>query len=343
MKNFLRSFAALCGIVATIAPTFAAQEAVTDPIGVMNLTIPAAPNASSPSYSLLNIPLSDAAIYSGTLAAVGASTLTVNGTVTETFNAANPYFIKLVSGARAGRTFLITSNTGGNLTVDTQGSTLNALSPALATGATGDRYKIFAADTLLTVFGNQTLGSTTAANADQVWIWSPAAGVYNKYFYHTGNAQWQDTAFNLPSNSVVIRPDSGVMFVRKAISALTLQIPGFVPTTQTLLQIRDSGFTVVSPGFPIDTTILGLGLHTQAQWIKSTAAATADQLWVWVPASGTYNKYYYHSGNSRWQDTMFGLPANTTVVPAGTSLMIKKAAASGAGYSTYAANLPYTL
>jgi uncharacterized protein (TIGR02597 family) len=323
--------------------TLSAQNATvsTIPVGAIQLTIPAAASAAVPKYTAINLPLADGIVYRGSISSVNSATsITVSNTVSETFGSATPYLLKLTSGAHQGRVFVINSNTGSTLTVNNDGTALDTLSPAITVGASGDKFIIYPADTLFGVFGSGVLGATTAANADQVWIWQPATAKYNKYYYNTTNSRWQEASFQTPSNTLVLRPDVGILFVRKDTTALTLTLTGEIPTTVTRVQVRDSGNTYVATALPADTNLLGLGLQDKVSWVKATAAASADQVWVWQTSTAKFNKYYYHSTNNRWQEASFQTPSNTLSIPVGTPVMIKKAAASGSTFTTLALDLP---
>lgn len=323
----------------TLPATLSAQEVKTIPVGAINLTIAAASSPTTPRYTSLSLPLTDGIVYRGVLSAVTSNTITVSPTITDSFGLTTPFLIRLTSGAHKGRSFVINSNSGSVLTLNNQGTPLDSLVPALNVGASGDNFVIFVGDTLNGVFGSNVQGGTSAATADQVWLWQ-ASGQYNKYYYNTSNNRWQDTVFGSPSNSVIIRPDTGVMFMRRATTDLALQLTGEVPTSEARIVVRDYGYTEVATTLPVNNTLLGLGIHLQANWAKGANASVSDQIWIWQSGSGTYNKYYYNTTNSRWQDTVFGSPSNNTTIAAGTPVMIKKVSASGSTSSVVVSDLP---
>jgi uncharacterized protein (TIGR02597 family) len=318
-----------------------AQSVTTPPVGAVKIMIGAASSASIPKYTSVSLPLIDGIIYRGRLVGVGAASLTISNTVSESFNSSTPYIIKLTSGSHKGRAFIISSNAGSVLNIDNQGTALNSLNPPVNLGVdVGDSYVIFPADTINGVFGAQVQGAATAAEADQVWLWQPVSARYNKYYYNTTNSRWQDTDFGSPANNVVIRPDAGVMFMRRGLTDLELNLVGEVPTSETKFQIRDAGYTFVTHSLPVSNNLLGIGLHTQPNWTSATSAAQADQVWIWQPASARFNKYYYNTTNSRWQDTDFGSASNSVIIDAGVPFMVKRAAEVGATYSIMTASLP---
>jgi uncharacterized protein (TIGR02597 family) len=334
----------LAGGALAFAPlSMRAQSVTTTPVGVMTVTVSAAPSSTTPRYTSLALPLLNSPVYSGRLAAVTASGITVAQSVVETMNAANPYFIRINTGANQGLTLLIKSNNGSVLTVDNlRTGPLTSLPVPLNVGSSGDTYSIYPADTLNSLFGNLTQGGTTPSQADQIWLWQPAASGYFKYYYNVANSRWQDTDFDDPANNIVIMPDAGVMYVRRATTPVSFVITGTVPACDAVTQIRNSGYTLLASGFPVPMTLGNLGLSGNANWGKSSAFSTADQLWIWQPSAG-YSKYFYNSSTSRWEDSDFGDSADSLVINPQTPMMIKRFSTGSTSYTSYSVNKPYSL
>jgi uncharacterized protein (TIGR02597 family) len=321
-----------------------AQSVTTPPVGAVTVTAAAAPSASTPRYTSLALPLLNEATYVGKLAAITSNTITVDQSVGVLMNASNPYFIRITSGANQGLTFLINSNSGSTLTVDvTRSGALTSLPSPLSVGASGDAFAIYAADTLISLFGNTVLGGANPNVADQVWIWQPAAGSYSKFYYNTTNSRWQDTDFDDPANSTVLLPDAGVMYVRRATAPISFILTGSVPVTNGKIQIRNSGYTLLSSGFPTSITLNNMGLHDSSNWTKSSNFNLADQVWIWQPSSGSYAKYFYNSATSRWEDSDFGDPAGSVNIDSQTPIMIKRFVTGQSTYTAYTVIKPYSL
>ena len=339
-----RKLVRICALLIVLPLCANAQSVSTIPVGAVTVTASAAPSVSSPRYTSLSLPLLNIPSYTGFLSAVTANTITVAQAVSGTINALDPCFIRINSGLNQGLTLLINSNSGSVLSLDTSRTgSLTTLPIALSVGSSGDTYSIYPADTLNSLFGNTAQGGTSPATADQVWLWQPALSAYAKYYYNTTNTRWQDTDFNDPANNTVILPDAGMMYLRRATSPISFMITGVVPACDASTQIRNSGYTLLASGFPISILLSNLGLSGNANWVKSSAFSTADQVWIWQPLLGSYSKYFYNSGTSQWEDSDFGAPSGSTVINPQTPIMIKRFVTGQISYSSYASSKPYTL
>ncbi|MDF3057004.1 MAG: hypothetical protein K0R17_1219 [Rariglobus sp.] len=325
----------------SLALSASAQSVATVPVGAITLTIGAASSASSPKYTYLNLPLLNDATYTSKVSAVSSNTITLSVGVSGTYNSTNPHLLRIDTGSNKGTYFTISSNSGSQLTVVNSGMDLSQVIPI--TGSEGPAVSIIPADTLNSFFGNLVLGGSSASAADQVWVWLPATGQYAKYYYNTLNSRWQEITFQTPSNNTVLRPDSGIVYMRRATQSLDITMTGVVPATQVRPHVRASGYTLASGGFPVNQTLLNMGLHTNVEWIKGTSASATDQVWVWQAGSGQYAKYYYNSNNSRWQEVVFNTNSNSVSIPSGTAFFIKRASATGSSNSLMSIEAPYTL
>src|SRR3989442_239810 len=121
----------------------------TTPIGCVIATIPAAADSTTPSNAAVSVPLFSTASYVGTVASVdSSSSFTSSGASWTTGQfTGSPYLVRIKSGSNTGRFFLITANTGNQLTVVTQGDNLTQILAA------NDTCEIFPANTLGRLFG----------------------------------------------------------------------------------------------------------------------------------------------------------------------------------------------
>ena len=121
----------------------------------------------------------------GRLTAVGATTIenSAAGRTFGAFFAAAPYFLRLTSGAHAGRSFRIVTpaNTATRLTLANDGVDLTSLGLTVGT-TTGTTFEIVPSDTLVTFFGTTASGDTLVVQgagdllgADLVQVWGGAA------------------------------------------------------------------------------------------------------------------------------------------------------------------------
>jgi len=369
-----RLVALLALALATLSVSnLSAQNAtvVTTPVGYVGLTITAG-SVAAPKYTAVNLPLIDGVLHRGTISAVtGNATVTVSSNVTETFSVLtsnpNPALLKLTSGSHAGRTFVINSNAGSTLTLNNDGTALDTLTPSLSVGASGDQFVIYGADTLNNYFGNRTFGNVTAssftsargnaqaAQADQVWVWNPTSSAYVKYYYYKngdGTGNWRSAGFNTVSDNTILRPDQGILYLRRGATSLTLDTTGEVPLVGTKVRIRDSGSTYIGSAIPASTTLSGLGLQSRASWVSANqttnpnaaAVAALDQVWVWNTTSSSFTKYYWNSSAVGaqalgWRAAGFNTAANPTLA-VGTPVFIKKGATGQTSFTTVSLDLP---
>ena len=339
-----RKLVRICALLTVLPLCANAQSVSTIPVGAVTVTASAAPSMSTPRCTSLALPLLNSFLYTGRISTVSANTITVAQTVSGTMNAANPYFVRITSGFDQGLTLLIISNIGSVLTVDiSRFGPLTSLPTPLSVGTSGDTYSIYPADTLDSLFGNGPQGGISAATADQVWLWQPAAGAYSKYYYNSANSRWQDTDFNDPANNTVILPDAGVMYLRRATSPISFVIIGVVPSCDARTQIGNSGCTLLTSGFPISIPLSNLGLSGSVNWVKSSVFNNSDQVWIWQPSAGSYSKYFYNSITARWEDSDFGDPSGSVVINPQTPIMIKRFVTGQISYSSYVISKPYTL
>lgn len=237
-------------------------------------------------------------------------------------------------------------------------------------GVSGDQFVIYGADTLNNYFGNRTFGGVAgsafstgnataqAAQADQVWIWTPSASAYTKYFYYNngnGTGNWRAAGFNTISDNTILRPDVGILYMRRGSTPLTLDTTGEVPLIGSKVQVRDSGSTYIATAIPANTTLAGLGLQNRPSWVSASsvtnpntaAVATLDQVWIWNTTSGAFVRYYYNTatvtaGNvpPGWKAVGFNTPSSTLPIAAGTPIFIKKAAIGLSSFTTIPLDLP---
>lgn len=337
-------------LLTLLAAATAAQATDTaySPIqGGMTITI-AAGTGTTRTTSTFSLPLWMEANLTGAstgrIGSVTATTITdtsANWTASEISTAAVPHFIQITSGAASGRAFLIstaTANTSNTLTIDpTESVDLTTL--GIATGSSGDTYKIFAADTLsLLLPGNSgVLAGATPAVSDLVYL--NIGGAWRSYYYSSTNNRWQQNFLGSPvASNVPVGPHGAVQYARLAATPLTLTITGTVPTLSRKVQVANNGVTFISSGWPVSTTLQDSGFQNIAGWRSSSSAASADIVQVFV--SGAWKKYYYDGTN--WRQVFLGSPiSNSLVIPAGSAYLVIRAAGSGSSVLTQTP--PYTI
>jgi len=328
------------------------DTACTPPLGGITFTIPSGQTRA------LAVPLLHASVGTGAMiarvAAVGANFLDVTSagwTPAALSTAANPYFVRFRTGTLAGRVLPVaaTANTATRVFLSNDGTALTAT--GLNAGALGDVFELILADTLGTLFNPASLQSgPSPATADSVQIWNGVSWL--TYYRHAANNRWQrdsDSTASPTRDTLLLRPDRGLMFTRNASTELKLYVTGRVPDLAPAYWHLRPGVTLLSLGLPVDTTLGALALHTRATGWQSganyaTAAATADLVRAWNGVS--WQTYYYDTTGARWQREGDASQANrnTFTLPAGRPVMIHRlTAAPSAAAALLPLVLPYTL
>jgi hypothetical protein len=324
-----------------------AQTVATDPVGFVNVTA-AAGTGSTKTTSVLSFPLLGTAsitgVSSGLITGVSQSGITNSNAGWQAGAlsvASSPYLIQVTSGTAKGRIFLIsttTPNTATTVTVDPLEASQTDLT-TLGIAAGTDTYTIFPCDTLSSLLGSPATtgvsGGTGAADADVVQLF--VSGAWRQYYYSNSLAAWVRVGPNSVSNTVAIRPDTGVIYTRLASSPLTLTLVGRVPTVSRKAGVMNSGVTFLSNSWPVDVTLTSTGINMIPGWITG-AAAEADIVQILV--AGAWRQYYNDGTN--WRRVGPNTISDSVVVPAGTSLIVNKKG-SNSGLSILSQSLPYTL
>ena len=327
---------------------FASDVAYAPPLGGLKITVPTGQTQA------VALPFVHAAVGAGAvldrIGSVGSNFIDVpsaNWAAGSFSTTANPYYLRLRSGASAGRMMIVSStpNTDSRLFVNTDGTDLTQA--GIATGSTGDAYELVLADTLGSFFGNNTLqGGANAQSADNVQVWG--GGSWLVFYYNTTRNRWErntDTAVSLSRDNFVLRPDRGVMVTRRAPTDLTMYVAGRVPEVAPRPTHTRPGSTFLSDGLPVDMTLSALGLRAnttgwQDSSSPSTAASSADLIQVW--GGGSWLNFYYDTTTGHWQrttDNASSQSRDTFTIPAGRPIMIRRTTA-GASATDGLINLP---
>lgn len=302
-------------------------------VGGMTLSVPAGQTRSF-ALPLLHETLGAGKMH-GRITGVGSNYIEVSDaawTPGALSNSANPYYLRIKSGTARGRSLLVTTaaNTASRVYLNNDGIDLS--SQGLVLGESGDQFELVLADTLGSFFGDNTLqGGTDAASADNVLVWGGAAWL--TFYYNTDRNRWErnvDTAASPTRNNYLLRPDRGLMIVRRGATQLDIRITGRVPTISSRFFHSRPGVTFLSNGLPVGTTLGQLALQTrtvgwQGHDSGTTATAQADLIQVWGGASWLI--FYYNTVNNRWQrnlDTDASPSRDTFSIPAGRPIMIRR-------------------
>jgi hypothetical protein len=330
-------------LAASVTAVFAAN---TIPVGGMRITMPAG-TGTGRTTSVLSLPLLIESTAGGQrvgrIASVTTNTITVSNagwTAGQLSVVAAPHFIRITSGSATGRSFLIsttTQNTSTTLTVDAE-ENVDLTSLGIVTGASGDTFRIFAADTIGNVFPAPpaVLGGPTAGEADNLQLY--VQGAWRTYYYSTTLNRWTRFAPGSPeSTHVPIRPDAAVIFSRLANAPLTISVMGVVPSTDRRAAVSGTGVTFSASGWPVNLTLGTSRIHLMPGWRSSATVSNADTIQLLV--SGGWRTYYHDGGN--WRRFAPGSPiADGEALPAASGLIISR---SGSAPAVLHQPLPYTL
>jgi hypothetical protein len=313
----------------------AADTAYSPPVGGMTIVVPAGQTRS------IALPLvhESAAVGAtlGRIDAVGSNYIedtTANWVGGELSSAANPYYLRIKTGAAAGRVLMVstTANTSTRVFLSNDGTDLTTA--GIATGVGGDVYELVLADTLGDLFGGWLQGGGDAATADNVQVWSNTAWI--TYYFNTVRSRWErstDTGASPDRSNVPLRPDRGVMITRRAVTELRMPVVGRAPDTGARYVHSRPGVTFLSLGTPKDITLGDLSVNTVTNgWLASVDATTAlsgDYIQLWNNTA--WLTYYYDSTKGGWQrstDTGASPSRNAVPIPAGRPMLIRRAVSS---------------
>ncbi|MGA9701236.1 hypothetical protein [Pseudomonas sp.] len=348
-KSLGMALLTLTGLAIPTVFSWAQTTLNTVPQGYLALNI-AAGTGTSPTVSFVSFPLQGAASASGQMTGqvtgITANTITNSNagwTAGQLSQATTPYLIEFTSGAAAGRSFLIstsTANTATTLTLNASDASQTNLT-TLGIVAGTDTYQIIPADTISSLFGTPgstgVLGGASVTGADQIQLYSPTNG-WASYYYNSTSG-WLQVGPPIPSGNVVIRPDTGVFYLRYPTTPLTLTLTGQVPSVARQALAANTGVTILSNNWPVNLTLASSNISNIPGWVTGGSASTADQVQVYSPTNGW--TAYYNNGTN-WVQVGPPINSNNVAISAGSAVILVKRG-STTGYSLLTEALPYSL
>jgi len=319
-----------------------AQSVTTAPVGAVNV------EAGAESDTIFALTLVRPAAFTGSVGAKSGSTLTLAGaafTASQFVYSAgvqsNTYYVQVLTGAAAGQFATVTANGTNSVTTEFESDILNSIS-------VGDSVIIRPYWTLGTVFPSSTAGSSFVASTNnlaggrrtEVLIPNVAGTGLNRvpaavYFY---NGFWrQTTAVGTNQNDTILLPDSFIIVRGNNYGTPTnLTLVGDVNThahtVPLLATATDRNDNLVGIPFPSDISLEDLNLVGNGGFVASTnnlAGGRGDELLVYDIAATGKNRVpsavYFYNGFWR-QTTAVGTNQNSTVIPAGSAIVIRKKA-----------------
>lgn len=342
-QSFYAAIAA--SILAASASTALAQTtATTDPVGFFTATLAGSSGGGNASRTL-SVPLYRASVYSAGVTEVIGSTCRLSGATfgtgsgqTDVASSTNPHLLRVKNSsnsAHIGKFVAISAQSGDQLTLTSAIDTFVSV---------GDSCEVVPANTLGSVFGTANppmtgwVTATSAATADKVYLWNPVTATWDIFFYHSTNNRWQQSGALGSKNAAIIYPDDGAFISRVGSTPISLVTTGTVPTTLEQSDLN-SGSTCLANRFPVDVQLKSVGLDALPGWVKNTSATGADTVYIWNTATSTWDVFFYHSTNNRWQQSGALGSKDTFVITAGTAMFVKRSSASTVSLTQ---TLPYT-
>jgi hypothetical protein len=282
----------------------------------------------------------------GTFTGVTATVLTdstAGWTAGALSQAATPYFIRFRSGAAAGTwwqvsTSLSSQNTNTSLTVIGRANT----TPLALGAAPGDAYELVPGDTLATLFGSiaSSIGDTTPALADTVRVHDGVA--WHEYHYNTQAGQWREGAAPFNKDNIVIRPDSGVVFIRKHPGSVSLVMTGAISTETERVLVPPTGVTLIGSVFPVSRTLGSLNLNNLERFVPNTGnIAACDKIVVFDGVA--WHSFNYHLASGQWREGSAPFNKNSYAIPFGSPIYIERGSGASGPPGLVSLAPPYTL
>jgi len=316
-----------------------AQEAKTDPVGFITLSVAQANGGQQLSFKGLG--MTQPVEYQGSAEAVGANTLTDNDSAwtDDQFNgAAGAYYVEIVAnangnGAGVGTTYDIVDTNGP---AGAPAKTITLDKPLASGVANGAIFKVRKLWTIATVFGaaNQFgLAAGTESTADKVEILNGAA--YDSFYYSNGGEAgtgWRKVGAGAADQAnATILPEEGLVIVRTQATAVNVVLLGAVKIGTTSFPISQ-GLNILSNPYAAPLKLKDSGLYNAdpLKGIVGGTASTADEVRIY---NGTgYDTYFYSTSGlagTGWRKAGAGSADQQNVeIPVGASFLVTRRAGS---------------
>jgi len=344
MKKLL---ALLIAGLATSSFVYSATIAYSPPVGGMTVSLTGSVGGVQKITSFtpaLRLPISSSFIGKsrGVLTAVSATQFTdtsaawAAGALSQ---ASAPYFVKITSGAAAGAWWQISTTASTTSTVTIVNTNV---SPVAVGVVAGDRYEIVPGDTLATMFSGlaTSIGGTSASVADAVRIHDGAG--WREYYYNTTAAKWREGLSTFDRSNTVIRPDAGVVVVRKIAGNLGLRMIGSVAVTSERIVVKPTGLTVVGSVFPVARTVGSLNVQSLPGFVAYTGDQAACDKISFHDGTG-WRILQYNQTASQWREGISTFNRNNLSIPLGAPIILQRGSAATGSAVLLDLTAPYTL
>jgi hypothetical protein len=173
------------------------------------------------------------------------------------------------------------------------------LASSAAVGSSVAIRKHVTIEQLQTFFSPALIGNNSATSADQISLYNPAAGTLTSYFLRGDNVTWRQVGTTTGANKVVVPSGTG-FFITKRTAPTTYTSVGTVRMNDFAFPMPQGG-SFRAPGFPVAYSPSSLGGTSADGWTGNNSAASADQLQVFNPATGTFTAYFLRGDGLTWR------------------------------------------
>ena len=343
LKTTSLTLAAAAAAALATLPLANAQNVTTttDPVGFTSYTV------RSKSDQRLGIPLQRATVFSGVASSVSGTSVAASGLTA----LSGSHYLVVTSGSASGSWEAISSSATGQVT-------LAASIPGFTSNTTFAIKPFWTLSSLLTNGGGIPVTPDVYEPQGFVFLYNPSATGINltpssSYLYHDGSeraAGWYDA--NDPDsglkNDMIISPEAFIAVRNSSTSNATVTFMGSVPTGKFSLDIvkRSGGSqdNLVYNKFPTDVSLINSELASSGSVSASPDVyEPTDYVFFYSLNNSGFNPsassgYIYHDGSERtagWYDVNdpdAGLK-NNVVIPAGSSLIVRKKAGTASTVS----------
>ncbi len=314
------------GLLSLLAVGAVAQTATTDPVGFVSYNF-----TQGSQYS--GIPMVNAPSFSGMVAGISNTALTVSGTglnLGAALTAGKAYYVEIVAdpnnaGAYIGdRLDVDTAATiaAANATIVIKTSAENTISGNLPAALVGVKFVVRAHVTLAQVSSSST-GLFLAG--DQIVIRVNGASNATITFNGTG---WRQGITN--ADATVVYPGVGYLIKRASATPSTGVFVGNV-RTNNFAQVIRAGEQILAEGFPVDSAPHPTDVTVASRLFTNdigTTFANGDRLFAYNGSNFTL--FTYSTGTNRWAAGMTN--GNTLKIFNATKAVLLKTAAANVNY-----------
>jgi uncharacterized protein (TIGR02597 family) len=292
-------------------------------------------------------------LISGTPSVAGEqATITPQGTISWTTDQfAGLYFVRILTGAKAGMYFQILNNAAGTLTIDLAGGNLTGV-------ANGDGFAVSKFWTLGTLFPPATQTTIVASTSQlpagrrtQILFPDSLSNGVNLapsriYYLHNGN--WKNSSGHALSDNVILMPDQYFIIRHPSTvaSQTTFTATGIVELNPVAIPIATQASAQqdnpLTTGRPIPIKLTDLDLISSGAFIGSNGTlpnVRRDLLLVYDNSVPIVNRspsrvYYYNSSTGRWLNASGNVVADNDEIASSGAILIRKYQ-SGTGLTSF--------